>query len=209
MGCSSPLQIKQFTWNEWISGLGADAPYTPNYRMTHTVSWSYSELQNHKKYNMFNFINFKNMIDQQPANIAINNIEYTIVEEEDDDIEAYMKKQQDEMDAILKALQAETDRVMKMMEAKKIAKSVDLLRQQARDALLRDKQREAEEIAKRQANMALIDAEIEATMRGDFDAELIKEKTDAFKPQSVLPPRLQQKPVKNAPTADGARARAI
>ena len=51
-------QIKQFTWNEWISGLGTDAPYTPNYRMTQTASWSYSELQNHKKYNMFNFINF-------------------------------------------------------------------------------------------------------------------------------------------------------
>lgn len=202
-------QIKQFTWNEWISGLGAGAPYTPNYRMTQTVSWSYSELQNHKKYNMFNFINFKNIIGQQPANIAINNVEDIIVEEDDDDIEAYMKKQQEKMEAYIKAKQAETDRIMKLMEAKKIAKSVGLLREQARDALLRDKQREAEEIAKRQANMALIDAEIEATMRGDFDAELIKEKTDAFKPQSVLPPRLQQKPVKNTPTADGARARAI
>ena len=202
-------QIKQFTWNEWISGLGADAPYTPNYRMTHTVSWSYSELQNHKKYNMFNFINFKNMIDQQPANIAINNIEYTIVEEEDDDIEAYLKKQQDETGAILKAKQAESDRVMKLMEAKKIAKSVVLLREQARDAILRENERINTQIEKLKADIAVNNTEIEATMRGDFDAELIKEKTDAFKPQSVLPPRLQQKPVKNAPTADGARARAI
>ena len=190
-------QIKQFTWNEWISGLGAGAPYTPNYRMTQTVSWSYSELQNHKKYNMFNFINFKNIIYQQPANIAINNIEYTIVEEEDDDMEAYMKKQQDKMDALIKAEQAETDRIMKVMEAKKIAKSVGLLREQARDALLRETERINTQIEKLKANIAVNNTKIEATMRGDFDAVLIKEKTDAFKPQSVLPPTLQQKPVKN------------
>ena len=128
-------------------------------------------------------------------------------EEEDDDMEAYMKKQQDEMDALIKAKQAETDRIMKLMEAKKIAKSVGLLREQARDALLREKQRHQATIDKAIADQALLDTEIEATMRGDFDAELIKEKTDAFKPQSVLPPTLQQKPVKNTPTADGARAR--
>jgi hypothetical protein len=201
-------QIKQFTWNEWISGLGADAPYTPNYRMTQTVSWSYSELQNHKKYNMFNFINFKNIIDQQPPNIAINNLEYTIVEE-DEDMEAYLKKQQDEMDALIKAKQAETDRIMKLMEAKKIAKSVGLLREQARDTILKEIKREEDEIAKLKADIAKNDAEIMAVMNGDFDAELIKAKTDAIKPQSVLPPTLQQKPIKNTPTADGARARAI
>ena len=201
-------QIKQFTWNEWISGLGADAPYTPNYRMTQTVSWSYSELQNHKKYNMFNFINFKNIIDQQPPNIAINNLEYTIVEE-DEDMEAYLKKQQDEMDALIKAKQAETDRVMKVMEAKKIAKSVGLLREQARDAILRENERINTQIEKLKADIAVNNTEIEATMRGDFDADLIKVKTDAIKPQSVLPPTLQQKPIKNTPTADGARARAI
>ena len=169
-------QIKQFTWNEWISGLGADVPYTPNYRMTQTASWSYSELQNHKKSNMFNFINFKNIIDQQPANIAINNVEDIIVEEDDDDIEAYLKKQQDEMDAYLKAKQAEIDRIMKAMEVKKIAKSVSVLREQARDSMLREIQREEDEIEKRRANIAVLRTEIVATMRGDFDEELIKQK---------------------------------
>jgi hypothetical protein len=201
-------QIKKFTWNEWISGLGAGAPYTPNYRMTQTDSWSYSELQNHKKYNMFNFINFKNIIDQQPANIAINNVEAAIVEE-DDDMEAYMKKQQEKMEAFIKAEQAETDRIMKQMEAKKIAKSVGLLREQSRDALLREKQRIQATIDKLKADIAVNNTEIEAIMRGEHDADLIKAKTDAIKPQSVLPPTLQQKPIKNTPTADGARARAI
>jgi len=168
-------QIKNFTWNEWISGLGAGAPYTPNYRMTQTVSWSYSELQNHKKYNTFNFINFKNIIDQQPANIAINNVEAAIVEE-DDDMEAYMKKQQDEMDSLIKAKQAEIDRIMKLMEAKKIAKSVGLLREQARDAILRDNERIQATIDKLKADIAVNNTEIEATMRGEFDADPIKQK---------------------------------
>ena len=132
-----------------------------------------------------------------------------IVEEEDDDMEAYMKKQQDEMDALIKAKQAETDRIMKLMEAKKIAKSVGLLREQARDAILRENERIQATIDKLKADIAVNNTEIEATMRGDFDEELIKVKTDAIKPQSVLPPTLQQKPVKNTPTADGARARAV
>jgi len=169
-------QIKKFTWNEWISGLGDGAPYTPNYRMTQTGSWSYSELQNHKKYNTFNFINFKNIIDQQPANIAINNVEPVIEKEEDDDMEVFMKKQQDEMDTLIKAKQAEIDRIMKLMEAKKIAKSVGLLREQARDAILNDIKREEDEITKRQATIATLRTEIEATMRGDFDADPIKQK---------------------------------
>lgn len=129
--------------------------------------------------------------------------------EEDDDMEAYMKKQQDEMDALIKAKQAETDRIMKLMEAKKIAKSVGLLREQSRDAILRENERINTQIEKLKADIAVNNTEIEATMRGDFDADLIKVKTDAIKPQSVLPPTLQQKPVKNTPTADGTRAREV
>lgn len=132
-----------------------------------------------------------------------------IEEDEDDDMEAYLKKQQEKMDALIKAEQAETDRIMKMMEAKKIAKSVGLLREQARDAIMRENERIQATIDKLKADIAVNNTEIEATMRGDFDTELIKVKTDAIKPQSVLPPTLQQKPVKNTPTADGARARAV
>jgi hypothetical protein len=58
-------QLKKFTWNEWITGIGTGTPYTPKYCMTQTGSWSYSELQ--KKYNMFNFINFINTIETQPT----------------------------------------------------------------------------------------------------------------------------------------------
>ena len=169
-------QLKKFSWNEWITGIGIGTPYTPKYCMTQTGSWSYSELQNHKKYNTFNFINFKNIIDQQPANIAINNVEDIIVEDADDDIEAYLKKQQDEMDAYLKAKQAEIDRIMKAMEAKKIAKSVNGLREIARDSVLQEIQREEDEIEKRRANIAGLRTKIVATMRGDFDEELIKQK---------------------------------
>ena len=80
------------------------------------------------------------------------------------------------MDAYLKAKQAEIDRIMKAMEVKKMAKSVSVLREQARDSMLREIQREEDEIEKRRANIAVLRTEIVATMRGDFDEELIKQK---------------------------------
>jgi len=67
-------QLHKFTWNEWINGIGLGAPYTPNYRNTQTGSWSYFELQNHKKYNTFNFQNFKNtIIDTETENTTSDN----------------------------------------------------------------------------------------------------------------------------------------
>jgi hypothetical protein len=65
---------------------------------------------------------------------------------------------------------------MKAMEVKKIAKSVSVLREQARDSMLREIQREEDEIEKRRANIAGLRTKIVATMRGDFDEELIKQK---------------------------------
>jgi hypothetical protein len=55
-------QIKQFTWSEWIHGIGVGSPYTPTYRMTQTGSWSFNQLQ--KKYHIFNFGQFINIIEQ-------------------------------------------------------------------------------------------------------------------------------------------------
>jgi hypothetical protein len=65
---------------------------------------------------------------------------------------------------------------MKLMEAKKIAKSVGLLREQARDAILRDNERIQATIDKLKADIAVNNTEIEATMRGEFDADPIKQK---------------------------------
>ena len=59
-------KLIQFTWNEWITGIGIYAPYTPTYFNTQTCSWSYSELHNHKDFNKFNFINVINTIEPPP-----------------------------------------------------------------------------------------------------------------------------------------------
>lgn len=138
---------------------------------------------------------FKNIVmtSETPFRYPVSQVETVItpepviVEDDDEDMEAFMKKQQHEMDALIKAKQADTDRIMKVMEAKKIAKSVGVLREQARDAILRENERINATIEKLKADIAVNNTEIEATMRGDFDEQLIKTKTDAIKPQSVLP----------------------
>ena len=160
-------QIKQFTWNEWISGLGADAPYTPNYRMTKTASWSYSELQNHKKYNMFNFINFKNIIDQQPANIAINYVEDAIVEEDEEEAELMR-----EMEIERKAMEERMVKRLKDIKDKQIVG----LREKKCHELKIQLSRYQDMIDELNVNQYKIEKEIKAIMIGDQDAELIKQK---------------------------------
>ena len=158
-------QIKKFTWNEWITGLGAGAPYTPNYRMTQTGSWSYSELQ--KKYNMFNFINFINIIDQQPANIAINNVEAAIVEEDDEEAELIR-----EMEIELKAMEERMVKRLKDINDKQIVG----LREKTCDELKIQLSRYQDMIDELNVNQYKIEKEIKAIMIGDQDAELIKQK---------------------------------
>jgi len=56
-------QLKKFTWNEWITGIGTGAPYTPKYRQTQTNCWTFNVLN--QKYNTFNFMNFIKIIENQ------------------------------------------------------------------------------------------------------------------------------------------------
>ena len=158
-------QIKKFTWNEWITGLGAGAPYTPNYRMTQTGSWSYSELQ--KKYNMFNFINLKNIIDQQPANIAINYVEDAIVEEDDEEAELMR-----EMEIERKAMEERMVKRLKDIKDKQIVG----LREKKCDELKIQLSRYQDMIDELNVNQYKIEKEIKAIMIGDQDAELINQK---------------------------------
>ena len=158
-------QIKKFTWNEWISGIGAGAPYTPNYRMTQTGSWSYSELQ--KKYNTFNFIYFKNTIDQQPANIAINYVEDAIVEEDDEEAELMR-----EMEIERKAMEERMVKRLKDIKDKQIVG----LREKKCDELKIQLSRYQDMIDELNVNQYKIEKEIKAIMIGDQDAELIKQK---------------------------------
>ena len=64
-------QLKAFTWDEWIHGAGLNAPYTPNYHMLPTTAWSYVELHQHKKFNTFQFIQFKNIVEPPTPSIEV------------------------------------------------------------------------------------------------------------------------------------------
>jgi hypothetical protein len=56
-------RLKKFTWNEWTTKIGLHAPYTPKYYSTQTSSWSCNKLK--EKFESFNFIHFKNIIEPQ------------------------------------------------------------------------------------------------------------------------------------------------
>jgi hypothetical protein len=165
-------QLKKFTWDEWITGIGRGAPYTPKYCMTQTGSWSYNELQNHVKYNTFNFINFKNIIDQQPANIAINYVEDAIVEDaivEEDDEEAELMR---EMEIERKAMEERMVKRLKEIKDKQIVG----LREKKCHELKIQLSRYQDMIDELNVNQYKIEKEIKAIMIGDQDAELIKQK---------------------------------
>lgn len=160
-------QLKKFSWNEWITGIGIGTPYTPKYCMTQTGSWSYNELQNHVKYNTFNFINFKNVIDQQPENIAINYVEDAIVEEDDEEAELMR-----EMEIERKAMEERMVKRLKDIKDKQIV----VLREKKCDELKIQLSRYQDMIDELNVNQYKIEKEIKAIMIGDQDAELIKQK---------------------------------
>jgi hypothetical protein len=189
-------QLKKFTWNEWITGIGLGSPYTPTYRMTQTGSWSCSDLQNHQKYHTFNFINFQNIIEQQPeqqpVNIttisssdnAVNDMEDDI---DDDEIlfQKERKRKAEERMAQLKRLQdaedEEDNKRLQAIKAKKIAKNVVSLREIKRDELLIERSYYQDIIDEANVKLYKMDEEIRAIMRGERDTELIKQKTDNIK----------------------------
>ena len=99
-------QIKQFTWNEWIQGVGMGAPYTPTYRMTQTGSWSFNQLQ--KKYHIFNFGQFINIIEQplclpqpslrlQPSESSHVHEEVLLMQEFEEERKAMLLKQEEKL----------------------------------------------------------------------------------------------------------------
>jgi len=150
-------QLKKFTWNEWITGIGLGSPYTPSYRMTQTGSWSYNELQNHAKYHQFQFINFKNAIEQQTTNIAPP---LSYESEDEDDIDAQIAE------------------LIRQKEAKKIAKNNERLIaiRAEKDKLLGEKDHELyKELQKKRTEFEALEIRI------TIERQAIKDKRDAIK----------------------------
>jgi len=57
-------RLMEFTWNEWITGIGFGSPYiAADTRQCKTSSWSFKTLKTHPKFHIFDIINFKNIIE--------------------------------------------------------------------------------------------------------------------------------------------------
>ena len=162
-------KIKEFTWDEWTTGVGLGAPYTPTYRMTQTGSWSYSELQNHKKYQKFNFMNFKNAIEQQNTNITTilecdkKNEDNNSVGGEESLITLCLQKQQRDIELFISAKHAETECIIKEMELKKILQNLELLHETKREKLLIQRKKYQDIVDNANIEISKLDIEIQNT----------------------------------------------
>jgi hypothetical protein len=72
-------QLKQFTWDEWITSIGKGAPYACDYRQTHTISKTKTELK--QTHPTFNFANFVKNVEE--TNDIDNIVESKIITEID------------------------------------------------------------------------------------------------------------------------------
>jgi hypothetical protein len=184
-------KLKEFTWEEWITGIGFSAPYTPSYRSNQTSSWSYNELQNDSKFKMFNFINFKKIVENETMSLTEeatlvsdeyeedeSDVEEDEEEDIDEEINTFLKKQKEKMEALVKAEQEETIRIMKHMTAKKLYKDIKYLQAETISVIEAENVEILRQIETLQNQLAINNSDIEKINRGEKNDELIKAKTD-------------------------------
>lgn len=159
-------QLKQFTWAEWITCIGFGAPYTPKYRMTQTGSWSQHDLQNHSKYKTFNFVNFKNSIEDNQTPICLPDI---VEEDEEVIFERERKRKADIRMAEFTRMQNEEDELdrqrLQEIRNKKIFANIIQLQNEGCNRLLIQRNNLQKEIDRLSEEQLKIDAEIEEVKR--------------------------------------------
>ena len=180
-------RLKEFTWEEWTTGIGFGSPYTPKYCSTQTTAWSFNELQNHVKFQKFNLQNFKKIVENEIMSIVEDTClvkeeydEESDVEEEDidEEINTFLKQQKQKKEAFLKAEQEETIRIMKQMTAKKLYKDIKSLQAETISVIEAENADILKQIETLQNQLAINNSEIEKINRGDKNDELIQAKVD-------------------------------
>jgi hypothetical protein len=178
-------KLKEFTWEEWTTGVGFGAPYTPKYCSTQTTAWSFNELENHVKFQKFDFLKFKKIVENQTMpiveTILVNNEylhEEDVEEDIDEEINTFLKKQKEKMDCLLKAEQEETIRIMKQMTAKKLYKDIKSLQTETISVIEEENTDILKQIQTLQNQLVINNAEIEKINKGEKNDELIKAKID-------------------------------
>jgi hypothetical protein len=187
-------RLKEFTWEEWTTGIGFGSPYTPKYCSTQTTAWSFNELQNHVKFQKFNLQNFKKIVENEIMSIVEDTClikeEYdkeSDVEEEESDVEeedideeinTFLKQQKQKKEAFLKAEQEGTIRIMKQMTAKKLYKDIKSLQAETISVIEAENADILKQIETLQNQLAINNSEIEKINRGEKNDELIQAKVD-------------------------------
>ena len=180
-------KLKEFTWHEWITGIGFGAPFTPKYRQSNTNSWSYNEFQ--INYKMFNFINFKNIVENQTNHIdpplmvkkdfderSEHELESEVENSEDEN--EIISKHKDVINDYIKTQEAETLRILKEKKAKKMRKHIDQLREKRKANIKTEITKIMNEIKSLQTKVLNLNKFLESVDTGMHDDELIKEETD-------------------------------
>ncbi len=175
-------QLKTYTWNEWINGIGFGAPYTPNYRMTHTCSYSYNEMQNHVKFYAFNFLKFKNIIDNQtiPGTVQLI-VKDEYEEKEEEEKEEEEKEDEDEEEIFMREMEAERNALLliqeeklKAIKAKKMRANIQPLRDEVLEVIQIRMAERLKQIKSLQTLQEADENEIATIKQGGKDEELIK-----------------------------------
>lgn len=176
-------QLKTYTWNEWINGIGFGAPYTPNYRMTQTCSYSYNEMLAHVKYCAFKFLDFKNIIEPQPIS---GNVQLIVKDEEEEEEEYDDEEEEEEKDEEVlfeierkrrQALQDEEDmKKLKEIRERKMRANIQPLRDEVLEVIQVRMAGRLKQIEELQTLQDADENEIETIKQGGKDEELIKKR---------------------------------
>jgi hypothetical protein len=184
-------KLKEFTWEEWTTGVGFGAPYTPKYYSTQTTAWSFNELQNHVKFQKFNLLHFKNIVENETLSLVeepslvrdeYEENEHESLEEQDidEEINEFLKKQKEKIEALVKAEQEETIRIMKQMTAKKLYKDIKSLQAETISVIELENADILKQMETLQNQLSINNSEIEKINRGEKNDELIKAKIDKY-----------------------------
>ena len=171
--CFGP-RLKEFTWDEWINGVGFGAPYTPDYRINQTFSSSYDNLCiSHGQFNFNTLINIlstvandiQSVIIEKPVTLVIEDKKDTLIEEdyEDEDEEEVIKRERDQ-----KILEANKEAEIRLKNAKK----QKILK--ARIDRLKDENAEIDKkISELNALKTINTKKISDIMEGKYDEEIV------------------------------------
>ena len=170
-------RLVTFTWEDWKSGYGKEAPYTPGeYHNTRTYAWSYDDLKIHGQYKLFDFTRLIQLI--QP--VQQSKIEL-IIKDKNNELDKYIEVEEYEEDADEVAIRDLTEQLEKLnakkeekMKINEIKKNVHILREKTIKLINEENDRFERKIKRLIAAKTENNAKINSIAAGEQDDDLIQ-----------------------------------